>query len=66
MFDELLAHLQKFKSFSVVSVSEDAAIIISHVEYDFHSNKCVESLQTKLQAAGSRVYRQQSLQSAAI
>ena len=42
MFDELLAHLQRFKSSSVVSVSEDATIIISHVENYSDSNKCVE------------------------
>ena len=41
MFDELLAHLKRFKSPAVISISEDATRIISHVEYDSHSNQYV-------------------------
>jgi len=41
MFDELLAHLKRFKSPAVISILEDATRIISHEEYHSHSTQCV-------------------------
>ena len=40
-FDKLLAHLEGYNAEKIVSISEDATRVISHVEYDSSNNKIV-------------------------
>ena len=40
-FDELVIHINKFQCSKIVAISEDATRIISRIDYDVETDKCV-------------------------
>lgn len=40
-FDGLVAHIAQHNAVNVVSIGEDATLIICRVEYDIRTNRCV-------------------------